>query len=224
MGSRGCWHPQGRRGGTVPSPGHAVVGHSTRCALPGTVVDVEVTPCPDATSPSLINERNVSEKADVSWFAGTRAREVLSVCWPPSRTPAGSDAWQVCRDLQPAASGWQRAGHGLHITTMIREMAQVPLRAHEQEFLGHTDDLEENSPSQAMVGCWAAASSRTHCQVELSQPSVPGKAQSNAALLPGLSKGLGNFRLKHKNIFKPRYVQSISREGGCKESRERPEE
>lgn len=104
---------------------------------------------------------------------------------------------------------------GLHITTMVTGASACTSA---QERMG----TSENAPSQATVGCWVAASSRTHCQGELGQPCIPGKAQSIAALLPVPSKGLGNFRLKHKNIFKPRYVQSISREGGCKESRERP--
>lgn len=108
-------------------------------------------------------------------------------------------------------------------STMVREVPQEPLvhvTVGADGDLGHTGDWEENSSSQGMVGCWAAASSRIHCQGELSQPCIPGKALAIAALLPGLSKGLGNFCSKHKNIFKPRYVQLISREGGCKESRE----
>lgn len=70
MGSRGCWHPQGRRGGAGPSPGQAVVGH-TRGVPSLARRQSEVTPRPDATSPSPINESNVSGKADVGWFAGT---------------------------------------------------------------------------------------------------------------------------------------------------------
>lgn len=68
MGSRGhklsaptaC---RGDAGGTRPSPRHAAVGRSTRRPLSGTAVEGEVTPCPDATSPSPINELNVLEES-----------------------------------------------------------------------------------------------------------------------------------------------------------------
>lgn len=141
------------------------------------------------------------------------------VCWPLSRSPAGSGARQgPPTTLIWLAEGWTRARVGSTSSRGQRDGTGTSC-SHKQEFLGHTGDLQENSPSQAMVGCWVAASSRTHCQ-----PWIPGKAQSNAALLPGFSKGLGNFHLKHKNIFKPRYVQLISREGRCKESRECPVE
>lgn len=93
---------------------------------------------------------------------------------------------------------------------------------------------EFTQQSHALAGHWhgqrchGAASSRTRCQGELSQPSVPGKARrairsnTNAALLPVLSQGPGNFHLKHKNILKPRYAQAISGEDGCKESHKWP--
>lgn len=91
----------------------------------------EGTPRPDATSPSPINERNVSEEAAVCWFAGTRARELLSVCWPLSRSPAGFGAWQGRRE-PPAtciwlAESWTRPPVG----STSPQWSRVPLRAHQ---------------------------------------------------------------------------------------------
>lgn len=65
MGSRGRKPsaPAVCGGGTHPSPRHAAVGRSARRPLPGTVAEGEVTPCPDATSPSPINELNVLEES-----------------------------------------------------------------------------------------------------------------------------------------------------------------